>query len=223
MCGRFAFYTPKEAVANLFEVDCDVELEPRYNIAPTQYSPVVRLDNDAQRELVMMRWGLVPFWAKDKTIGNRMINARAETVSEKPAFRSAYKRRRCLVMANGFYEWKRFDDQKIPYFIGMKDEQSFAMAGLWEQWTKGDDGILHTFTILTTSANEFMTGLHHRMPVILAPQNYAAWLGSEEQQAIEPDTLLRPYENEVMRAYAVGKMVNNARNEGPQLIEPAQT
>ena len=133
MCGRFAFYSPAQATAELFGVHTLLESEPRYNIAPTQYIPTVRSKDDG-RELAMLKWGLVPFWAKDPSIGNRMINARAETVAEKPAYRAAYKHRRCLVLADGFYEWHREGDTKIPYFISLASGEPFAFAGLWERW-----------------------------------------------------------------------------------------
>ena len=163
MCGRFAFYSPSEAAAALFGVDDAQPVEPRYNIAPTQYIAAVRAKPGAAeranrekvpRELTMLRWGLVPFWAKDPAIGNRMINARAETVAEKPAFRAAYRKRRCLVLADGFYEWRKEGGGKIPYFIGASDGEPFAFAGLWESWTDPDsDDTLETATIITMSAN----------------------------------------------------------------------
>ena len=164
MCGRFAFYSPAEATANLFGVDGALAVEARYNIAPTQFVAAVRDNDEQQRELVMLRWGLVPFWAKDPAIGNRMINARAETVAEKPSYRAAFKHRRCVVLADGFYEWRRDGDVKTPYFISLKSGDPFALAGLWEHWTdKASGETLQTTTFITTAANDFMQPLHHRM------------------------------------------------------------
>jgi putative SOS response-associated peptidase YedK len=163
MCGRFAFYSPTEAAAALFGVDASLETKPRYNIAPTQDIAAIRNDKDGERELVMLRWGLVPFWAKDPSIGNRMINARAETVAEKPSYRNAYKHRRCLVLADGFYEWQRQGDTKTPFFISLASGQPFALAGLWENWTdKATGESLQTTTLITTDANEFMAQLLRR-------------------------------------------------------------
>jgi len=166
MCGRFAFYSPSEAAAALFGVSGSLPVEPRYNIAPTQYIAAVRDGEDKERELVMLRWGLVPSWAKDPSIGNRMINARAETVAEKPSFRAAYRRRRCVVLADGFYEWRRAGDTKTPYFISLASGKPFALAGLWENWhDKESDESIQTTTLITTEANDFMRPLHHRMPM----------------------------------------------------------
>ena len=215
MCGRFAFYSPSEATAALFGVHGALDVEARYNIAPTQYIAAIRAGEDDERELVMLRWGLIPFWAKDPSIGNRMINARAETVAEKPAFRAAYKRRRCLVLADGFYEWHREGSGKTPYFISRANDEPFAFAGLWENWhDKESDDTVQSATILTTEANDFVQSLHHRMPVILDPASAARWLDGDETlledvAAITPD----------LKAWPVDRRVNNARNEGADLID----
>ena len=162
MCGRFAFYSPAEAVAALFGAHDGVDLKPRYNIAPTQFIAGIRNDQDGKRELADFRWGLVPFWAKDPSIGNRMINARAETVAEKPSFRNAYRKRRCLILADGFYEWHTEGGVKVPYYISLASGEPFAFAGLWEHWdSKESDESLQTATIVTTAANEFLSRLHH--------------------------------------------------------------
>jgi len=217
MCGRFAFYSPSEAAAALFGVSVSIEVQPRYNIAPTQYIAAIREDADKERELVMLRWGLVPFWAKDPSIGNRMINARAETVAEKPSYRAAFRHRRCIVLADGFYEWRRENDAKTPYYISLASGEPFALAGLWENWTDKESGeALQTATLITTEANDFMRSLHHRMPVILESDRAGEWLaGSAEpmQKAAEqtPD----------LQAWPVDRRVNNARNEGEQLIDAA--
>jgi putative SOS response-associated peptidase YedK len=218
MCGRFAFYSPAEATAALFGAAGSLDIGPRYNIAPTQDIAAVRdCENPAAgRELVALRWGLVPFWAKDPAIGNRMINARAETVAEKPAFRAAYRRRRCLVLADGFYEWHREGAAKIPYFISLASEEPFAFAGLWEHWHSKESGeSLQTATLITTQANEFLAPLHHRMPVILGADLAERWLAGDDEPVANA-TLACPR----LRAWPVNRRVNNARNEGDELIEP---
>lgn len=217
MCGRFAFYSPSEATAALFGATGVLPVEPRYNIAPTQYVAAVRDSEDATRELVMLRWGLVPFWAKDPSIGNRMINARAETVAEKPAYRAAYRHRRCVVLADGFYEWHREGDVKIPYFISQASGEPFALAGLWENWNdKESDDSIQSTTLITMDANEFMQPLHHRMPMVLGPDGADRWLGgSNDMLETAAD------DSPALRAWPVDRRVNNARNEGDDLIEPA--
>ena len=217
MCGRFAFYSPTEAAAALFGVEGSVDVQPRYNIAPTQYVAAIRNGADEQRELVKLRWGLVPFWAKDPSIGNRMINARAETVAEKPSYRNAYKHRRCLVLADGFYEWHRQGDIKTPYYISLASGEPFALAGLWENWTDKDSGeSLQTTTLITTDANEFMAPLHHRMPVILEAATATDWLAGSRDLLDDVAAITPP-----LQAWPVDRRVNNARNEGDDLVRPA--
>ena len=217
MCGRFAFYSPAEAAAALFGVTDALPVEPRYNIAPTQYIAAIRPDEQEERELVMLRWGLVPFWAKDPSIGNRMINARAETVAEKPAYRAAYRQRRCIVLADGFYEWQRDGDGKVPYFISTADDQPFAMAGLWENWQDKESGDrLQTVTLITTAANDFMAPLHHRMPFVLEPGTAGEWLAGATGLLDDIAAITPP-----LQAWPVDRRVNNARNEGEELIRPA--
>ena len=219
MCGRFAFYSPSEATAALFGVSGSVAVEPRYNIAPTQFIAAIREDEDRTRELVMLRWGLVPFWAKDPAIGNRMINARAETVAEKPSYRAAFRHRRCIVLADGFYEWRKEGDAKTPYFISLASGEPFGLAGLWENWKdKDSDASLQTTTLITTAANEFMTPLHHRMPVIVHPDSANDWLSGAA------DFLQQAANNApALQAWPVDRRVNNARNEGAELIDVAGT
>ena len=215
MCGRFAFYSPAEATAALFGVQGAPAVEPRYNIAPTQYLAAIREGEDHARELVMLRWGLVPFWAKDPSIGNRMINARAETVAEKPSYRAAYRHRRCLVLADGFYEWQRQDDAKTPYYISVASGTPFALAALWENWKdKESDATLQTTTLLTTPADNFMAPLHHRMPVILQPDTADEWLAGSSDLLDNIAARTPP-----LQAWPVDKRVNNARNEGAELID----
>jgi putative SOS response-associated peptidase YedK len=217
MCGRFAFYSPSEATAALFGASSSVEVEPRYNIAPTQYIAAVREDEQNTREVVMLRWGLVPFWAKDPSIGNRMINARAETVAEKPSFRNAYKKRRCLILADGFYEWRKEGDGKTPYYISLADGSPFAFAGLWENWTsKESDESLQTTAIITTDASDFMAQLHQRMPVVMLPEHAERWLNGD--MALLSEVIDKPLS---FRAWPVDRKVNNARNEGEALIDAA--
>jgi len=216
MCGRFAFYSPGEATAALFGATGSFEVEPRYNIAPTQHIAAIRNDEEDGRELTMLRWGLIPFWAKDKSIGNRMINARAETIAEKPAYRAAYHRRRCLVLADGFYEWHKEAADKVPYFISLANEQPFALAGLWESWqSKESDKSIQSATLITTAANDFMASLHHRMPVILEPATADRWLAGDDD-LIDYAISHGPE----LRAWPVDRRVNNARNEGADLIQP---
>ncbi len=216
MCGRFAFYSPSEAAAALFGVSGSIPVEPRYNIAPTQFIAAVRNDDDNERELVMLRWGLVPSWTKDPSIGNRMINARAETVAEKPSFRAAYRRRRCVVLADGFYEWRRDGDVKTPYFISLASGGPFALGGLWENWhDRESDESVQTTALITTEANDFMRPLHHRMPMILETDAANDWLGGDNTM-LETAAANSP----PLRAWPVDRRVNSARNQGEELIEP---
>jgi putative SOS response-associated peptidase YedK len=217
MCGRFAFYSPSEAAAALFGVDGAPAVEPRYNIAPTTFVAAVREGDDKARELAMLRWGLIPFWAKDPSIGNRMINARAETVAEKPSYRNAFKHRRCVVLADGFYEWHRGGDVKIPHYISLESGEPFGLAALWESWTDKESGeSLQTTTLITMAANDFMQPLHHRMPVILQSETAEEWLASPG------DYLQRAAERTpALQAWPVDRRVNNARNQGEDLIVPA--
>ena len=190
MCGRFVLMTPGRSLAKRFGLEEVPDLEPRYNIAPTQMVAMIRLDRDTlQRRLVLVKWGLIPFWAKDSSIGNRLINARAESAAEKPAFRSAFKSRRCLVPADGYYEWKkRKGGQKQPYLARNADGSPFAFAGLWERWQAPEDEIIESCTILTTDANDLTQPIHDRMPVILKPggirnSNDLIWVGRSANYA----------------------------------------
>ena len=217
MCGRFAFYSPAEAAAALFGVTAAPELKPRYNIAPTQDIAAIRNAANGEREFVMLRWGLVPFWAKDPAIGNRMINARAETVAEKPSYRQAYKHRRCLVLADGFYEWQRQGDVKTPHFICLASGEPFALAGIWENWTDKETGeSLQTTSLITTEANTFMAPLHHRMPVVLSAESASEWLAGSNDLLDDVAAITPP-----LQAWPVDRRVNNARNEGEDLVRAA--
>jgi putative SOS response-associated peptidase YedK len=220
MCGRFTLSTPAEMVAEIFELANVPPLLPRYNIAPTQPAPVIRLVPEAnRRELDALRWGLIPAWADDPGIGNRMINARAETVATKPAFRAAFKSRRCLVVADGFYEWQKLPRGKQPFHIRMNDGAPFGMAGLWEHWEGPDGTAIETCTILTTDANDVVRPVHARMPVILAHADHGRWLDHRIREAAKLIPLFNPYPPQEMTACPVSKRVNSPANDGPSCIE----
>ncbi len=220
MCGRYLITTPVEAIRQIFQVDQRPNLAPRYNVAPTQSVPIIRR-GEAGRELVTVRWGLVPFWAKDLKIGARMINAKAETVAEKPAFRDAYRRKRCLVLADGFYEWKKIDGGKQPYLIRLKSAEPFAFAGLWADWKDKESGErIESCTIITTEPNALAATIHNRMPAILSPDAYDLWLDPE---AADGQSLLLPFPEAAMEAFAVSPRVGNVKNDDPGLIEPIPT
>ncbi len=221
MCGRYSLTTAPEALRRLFDFDTTPNLAPRYNIAPTQSAPVVRNAANGGRELTMPRWGLIPSWAKDASIGAKTINARSETVAEKPSFRSAFRHRRCLVPADGFYEWRREGEIKQPFRIGMLDGAAFAFAGLWESWSGADDGeALESFTILTAEANRKLRPIHARMPVILAPEAYDAWLDASPETVDRARALLRPFPEHPMAFYRVSTRVNSPRNDDPDCLKP---
>ena len=215
MCGRYSLTTPVEGIRRLFGFAELPNLPARYNIAPTQPAPVVRRGGDGRRELALLRWGLVPSWAKDPSIGNRLINARAETVADKPAFRSAFKNRRCLVVADGFYEWRKVGDGKQPYRITLPDGGPFAFAGLWERWAPAGEAI-ESFTIVTTDANPRLRPIHDRMPVILDPADHETWL----EGGAAALALLRPFPGDALAVHAVDRRVNNPRHDDPACIAP---
>lgn len=219
MCGRYTLSAPSDVIGELFDVE-PIEFSPRFNIAPTQESPVVRVeDAEAGREMALLRWGLVPFWAKDPSIGNRMINARAETVAEKNAFRNSFKKRRCLVVADGFYEWKKESGGKQPYWLHLPEAKPFAMAGLWSRWDADGEEPLDTYTILTTDAHPKISGVHHRMPVILRRENYDAWLDPELQEREPLEALLTAEAGDWLDFHPVSREVNSPSNDRPDLIE----
>jgi len=219
MCGRFSMFTYIKALKDQFKID-DIltSIEPRYNIAPAQkIATVVQYES---RQLVEMKWGLVPSWAKDSKIGNRLINARAETVATKPAFQSAFKKRRCLILADSFFEWQKSGDVKTPMLIRLKSEETFAMAGLYEYWKMKSGKTLESCAIVTTAANEFMKPIHDRMPVILRPENEDSWLDSELQEVQEVTRLLEPVDFDLMESYEVSTYVNSPRNQDSNVIRP---
>lgn len=221
MCGRFILTTPPQALEELFEIRCEANLAPRYNIAPTQQASVIGLAQNGRRELRAFHWGLVPHWAKDISQAASMINARSETLAQKPAFRDAFARRRCLVPADGFYEWgKRPDGGKQPYLLSLADRRCFAFAGLWEGWRTPSGEIHRSFTVITTAATAELEDLHHRMPVILPPEAYAAWL----DPATSPQTaqaMLQPYRLQPITRLAVGNAVSNVRCDDETCLLPA--
>lgn len=220
MCGRFAYYSAHEAMTRLFGLAADTPaIESRWNIAPTQFVPVVRADSAGLRRLAMLYWGLIPHWAKEKGIGARMINARAETLGEKPSFRTAFRRRRCLVVASGYYEWQAAAAGKQPWFIHAPDASPLAFAGLWESWSQSPQHqALESCTIITTAATGSLARLHHRVPVVLSQPAFTRWLDPGLQEVAALEDLLRAPADEMLTAYPVSRRVNNARNEGPELV-----
>ncbi len=225
MCGRYNVKTTGQELAEAFEIDDDAVLEtwrPRYNVAPTQRAPIVRVGADGRRQVALLRWGLVPSWAKDVKIGATLINARSETIAEKPAFRAALRRRRCLVPATGFYEWRPNAEGKgkQPLNILRKDGAPFAMAGLFEAWRSPDGASLETFTILTTAPNAVVAAIHDRMPVILAPEHAALWLDPEIQSTELLSGLFVPAPADDWTSYLVSSRVGTVSNDDAELLEP---
>ena len=223
MCGRFTLRTPASAVARQFGLLEAPPLEPRFNVAPSQSVLAVRMTlqgGSPRRELVWLRWGLMPGWAKDPALGNRLINARAETAAAKPAFRAAFRHRRCLVPADGFYEWQHAGVQKQPYFFHFQNHGPFGLAGLWESWPGPDGPAVQTFTILTTMANNLVRPIHDRMPVIIAPADYPLWLDPAVEEPARLARLLAPYPEGEMAVYPVSSRINRPGNEDPRCVEP---
>jgi len=222
VCGRFTLTTNLGAIAKRFGVARFLEeVGPRYNIAPTQ--TVIVVNDDGTRHLAQMRWGLIPSWAKDPAIGNRMINARAETVATKPAFRVALRKRRCLIPGDGFYEWQQRGRTKQPFRIVLKNGEPFGFAGLWETWTSPEGEEIQRCTIITTEANELLKPIHDRMPVILTREAEAVWLDPTIQDPERLLPLLMPYLTEEMEVYPVSAKVNNPENDGPECIKPLES
>ena len=223
MCGRFTLTVdPAEAQENFNNFTFPEKFAPRFNIAPTQ--PILAIPNDEKFTADFFIWGLIPMWAKDPSIGNRLINARAETLAEKPSFRGSLKYKRCLILADGFYEWKSSDGKKskTPFFIHMKDRKPFAFAGLWDSWNSPEGSQLKTCTIITTEPNELMSLLHNRMPVILHPRDYDKWLDPSSQTPDQLMPLLKPFPADMMDAYPVTPLVNKPANDTPELVVPAR-
>ncbi|MGD0383531.1 MAG: SOS response-associated peptidase [Thermoguttaceae bacterium] len=224
MCGRFSLRARNAAIlAEYFDIVDVPLLKPRYNIAPSQPVPAVQLklgQTKLQRELVLLRWGLIPGWANDPAIGNRMINARAESLAQKPAFRAALRQRRCLIAADGFYEWQGTGRSRQPYFIHFRDDRPFAFAGLWESWEGPDHTAIDSCTIITTAAGDLIRPIHDRMPVILPPEAYEVWLDPAVKNINAIAALLVPFSSPEMEAYPVNTLVNKASRDGPECVEP---
>jgi len=224
MCGRFTLRAKLNLLLQQFAIEtCELdEWAPRYNIAPTQNVLAVRADDDGKRELVPLRWGLVPPWSKDLKIGSRMINARSETIAEKPSFRAPFKKKRCLILADGFYEWKKEGKAKQPYYISLQDQQPFAFAGLWEAWKSEGQPRTESCTVITTEPNELMAGIHDRMPVIFSPSDCVLWLNGQGEDARKLLPLLDAFPADEMKAMPVDTQVNNPRFDDEACIAPLE-
>lgn len=220
MCGRYTLHSPRQLIVEHFKLSDGITIEPRYNIAPSQEVPVIRLDEAGNRELVKLRWGLIPFWAEEAKTGYSMINARAENVADKPAYRAAFRKRRCLLPADGFYEWKTGARGKQPYHIRMRDHAIFAFAGLWEHWESGDGQVIESCTIIVTDANERLRSIHDRMPVILGEGHYSQWLDVENIDARQVRQLLTPCPGDRLEIYPVSTRVNSPAHDEESCIAP---
>jgi putative SOS response-associated peptidase YedK len=219
MCGRYTLIASPVQIKDFFGLEEVPEFAPRYNVAPSQEVPIVRLDEKGTRRLVQVRWGLIPSWAEDASIGYKLINARSETVADKPSFRAAFRQRRCLVPASGFFEWRANGKTKQPFYIHQRDGLPLAIAALWERWKAPEGQPVESCTLLTTEANQTLRPLHQRMPVFLAQADHTCWFEPSAKPA-DLLPLLRPYSAEELVAYAVSSQVNNPRNEGPRCILP---
>jgi putative SOS response-associated peptidase YedK len=216
MCGRYALHPPRAEIITQFKLDECAEFGPRYNIPPGTDIPVIRQSPEGQRVLHLLRWGLVPHWAKDPSIGAKLNNARGETVAEKPSFRDAFKRRRCLIPASGFYEWKAEGKVKQPYYISLKSGETMALGGLWESWKAPDGTILRTVCIITTGPNDVMEAIHDRMPVIVPPDRWQGWLNAPVNEVV---SMISPYRAEEMQAWQVSRRVSKTMDDDAGLIE----
>lgn len=224
MCGRYTLYSPKPDLEHHFEArfKTDAGPTPRYNIAPGSEQPVVLYGKAREPGITLMKWGLVPPFADDASIGFKMINARSETLDQKPSFKKAFQRKRCLIPANGFYEWKKLEgsERKLPFYIRLIHQEIFAFAGLFERWENKQGEPLFSFTIVTTAANSLLQPLHERMPVILNPADYDAWLNPLNEDKAALQGLLRPYATEDMSVFRISPEVNKTSNDHKGLIEP---
>ena len=217
MCGRYSFAPDLKIVNEHYDISVnDDDLTPNYNCAPSQLLPVIT--NDKSIGFNFFRWGLIPFWAKDISIGNKLINTRSETILEKPSFRNAFRQRRCLVPADAFYEWKQEVKEKIPYRIFLKNQNIFSMAGIWEKCKLPNGETIFSFAIITTQPNTLMTKIHNRMPVILDKKGEDLWINNTDEK--ELTNLLKPFPAEQMTAYRISNLVNSPRNNSPKIIEP---
>lgn len=222
MCGRFANAIPPKVIAEYFSLSDLPLFPPHWNIAPSQTVPILRQEHMGNRELIMARWGLVPHWAKDIAIGNRLINARSETAHEKPAFRKSIRSRRCIIPANGFFEWAKKSKSKMPYYFSMKDDTPMAMAGIWDSWETPEGINLESFSILTTGANSLLAPIHDRMPVVCNPADFDLWLDRSMNIPEKLIPILQPYPSELLQSWPVLTTVNNPRNDTKECILPVQ-
>ncbi|MDP1622396.1 MAG: SOS response-associated peptidase [Bacteroidales bacterium] len=215
MCGRYSFAFEDALILERFGIRVSTAIyKARYNCAPTQHLAIIA--NDDPHTLKFFRWGLIPYWAKELSIGNKLINARAETITEKPSFKKAFRNRRCLVPATGFYEWRR-DAVKTPFHIGMKNGEAFCFAGLWDKWVSGDGAIVHSFTIITTAPNSLTSQIHDRMPVILHRDDEQRWIAQQPDPSLVD--LLKPYPPDMMEARPVSKLVNSVKHDTPEILD----
>lgn len=219
MCGRFTLILPPESLAEIFGLAELPRIEPRYNIAPSQQVAVVRQNIGGNRYLSEMKWGLIPSWSKDQPIGNHLINARAETLEEKVSFRNAFRHRRCLIPADGFFEWKTEEKRKIPYYIKRTDGSPFAVAGLWDSWKTPEGTMIESCTIITINPNSLVKDYHDRMPVILSRDEYGMWLDRNITGTKQLTTLFQPYPSELLEAYPVSSKVNIPGNDNCECIQ----
>lgn len=222
MCGRFTLFSSQQEIQDQYQVGWDGEIRQRYNIAPTQSVLVVVQDESGERKAEWFRWGLIPFWAKEPSIGNRLINARGETVDQKPSFRHLLTRKRCLILTNGFFEWKKQGGRKQPYFIYRKDQKLFSFAGLWDYW-QDDQQAIYSCTIITTEANERIKPIHSRMPVLLEKEQEQLWLDPSLTDRDYIKSLLVPFDEEAIGVYPISTLVNSPRNDEPDLLKPIAT
>lgn len=219
MCGRYTLHTSAEQILKHFHLQQTPAISPRFNVAPSQAVPAIWGDSK-NKELAMLRWGLIPSWAKEEKTRYSMINARAETVTKKPAFRSAFRHRRCLIPADGFYEWKLVAGKKQPYYIHRRDGELFSFAGLWEHWQGEDGKLIESFAIIVTDANDLLQPIHDRMPVILEPSKYNTWLDPQNHDKSVLAELLKPYSADKLEAYPVSRQVNSPTNDDSGCIAP---
>ena len=223
MCGRITATFEFSDIRVRWNLDRDLpKYTPRFNIAPEQISPTIPVivRHKGGNECRLMHWGLIPAWAKDPTIGNRMINARAETLTEKPAFKHLVGSRRCIIPADGFYEWRKEGKRKVPMWVHLRNREAFGLAGLWDAWRKPEDGKVESFTIITTEPNELVRPIHNRMPAILSPEDEEHWLDASRTTFAKARSLLKPYPEELMDAHDVSPIVNSAKYDGPECIQP---
>src|SRR5262245_53996488 len=220
MCGRYGLGASSEVLAKAFKLASVPPLPPRYNIAPSQSVPVIRAEAGGGRQLHLLQWGLIPFWAEDPKIGNKLINARAESAADTPAFRFAFRRRRCLVPADAFYEWQKRGGAKQPYLIRRRDGQPFAFAGLWDSWRDHQKNRIESFTILTTDPNDVTRPLHNRMPAILDPDDYDAWLDPRQENVEQLKLILKPAPAEDLIAHPISTRVNRPENDDESITQP---